>query len=87
MYYLHLSSLTHRTAFIDRLRSEGIHAVFHYIPLHSSPRGRTIGRASGEMTNTNIAGERLVRLPLWMGLEEWQTEVIDKVIDAIDETT
>lgn len=37
------------------------------------------------MTNTDNAGERLVRLPLWLGLEEEQTEVIRKVIEVVDE--
>lgn len=85
MYYLLLPSLSLRTAFIECLKSKGIFTVFHYVPLHSSPRGQTIGRSVGEMTNTNIAGERLVRLPLWLGLDEWQAEVIEKVIEAIGE--
>lgn len=80
-----LASLSHRTAFIEWLKSKGIFTVFHYVPLHSSPRGQTIGRSVGDMTNTNIAGERLVRLPLWLGLDERQTEVIEKVIEAIGE--
>ena len=84
MYYLLLPSLGHRTAFIERLKTNDINAVFHYIPLHSSPRGQSIGRAVGDMTNTNIAGERLVRLPLWLGLEEWQNEVIQNVLAILD---
>ena len=85
MYYLLLLSLDLRTAFIERLKTRGIHTVFHYIPLHSSPRGETIGRAVGDMTNTNNTGDRLVRLPLWLGLEERQTEVIGEVIEAVAE--
>lgn len=84
MYYLLLPSLGHRTAFIERLKTNDINAVFHYIPLHSSPRGQSIGRAIGDMTNTNIAGERLVRLPLWLGLEEWQSEVIQTALKLLD---
>lgn len=84
MYYLLLPSLGHRTAFIERLKTNDINAVFHYIPLHSSPRGQSIGRAIGDMTNTNIAGERLVRLPLWLGLEEWQSEVIQTAMKLLD---
>ncbi len=84
MYYLLLPSLDQRTAFIERLKSKDIHPVFHYIPLHSSPRGLVIGRAFGDMTNTNDAGERLVRLPLWLGLEEWQSDVIQTVLKLLD---
>ena len=82
MYYLLLPSLDLRTIFIERLKSKGIHSVFHYIPLHSSPRGQTIGRAVGEMENTNNAGERLVRLPLWLGLEVQLDNVIAEVMAA-----
>jgi dTDP-4-amino-4,6-dideoxygalactose transaminase len=85
MYYLLLPSLDLRTAFIERLKAKGIHTVFHYIPLHSAPRGQMVGRAAGEMVNTNSTGDRLVRLPLWLGVEEWQNEVIRKVIEEIGE--
>ena len=84
MYYLLLPSLDLRTALIERLKTKEINTVFHYIPLHSSPYGQRIGRAVGDMMNTNIAGERLVRLPLWLGLEEKQTEIISRVIEAAD---
>ena len=85
MYYLLLPNLDLRTAFIERLKTTGIYTVFHYIPLHSSPCGRKMGRVVGEMTNTDKMSERLVRLPLWLGLEERQTEVISKVIEATGE--
>ena len=86
MYYLLLPSLEARTAVIDGLKAKGIHTVFHYIPLHSSPRGQTVARAVGDMSHTNNAGERLVRLPLWLGLEEMQTDVIEKTISIISNT-
>lgn len=87
MYYLLLPNLAQRTAFIDRLKAQGVFTVFHYIPLHSSPRGQSIGRATGSMAHTDAAGERLVRLPLWLGLETLQTEVIEKVIEAVNATS
>lgn len=80
MYYLLLPSLEARTALIDGLKAKGIHTVFHYIPLHSSPRGQTVGRAVGDMSHTHDAGERLVRLPLWLGLEEQLADVIAEVV-------
>jgi dTDP-4-amino-4,6-dideoxygalactose transaminase len=55
-----------------------IQCVFHYVPLHSSPTGRQVGRASGALPVTDDVSDRLVRLPLWLGLEEH----IDRVIDA-----
>jgi dTDP-4-amino-4,6-dideoxygalactose transaminase len=83
MYYLLLADLAARSAFIERLRERGIQSVFHYVPLHTSPYGRTVGRAVGELPNTDSAAERLVRLPLWLGLEEHLDQVIEEVIAAV----
>ncbi|SOD40056.1 dTDP-4-amino-4,6-dideoxygalactose transaminase [Nitrosovibrio sp. Nv4] len=80
MYYLLLSGLDKRTSFIDALRQRGIGTVFHYVPLDSSPMGVKCGRKSGALTQTKLLSERLVRLPLWLGLEEFQSEVIRQVI-------
>jgi dTDP-4-amino-4,6-dideoxygalactose transaminase len=80
MYYLVLPDLDKRTAFIAALRREGIGTVFHYVPLDSSPMGEKYGRKSGALTQTKLLSDRLVRLPLWLGLEEYQSEVIRHVI-------
>ena len=82
LYGLLLPSLESRSALIDRLKAKGIQAVFHYVPLHSSPLGQSIGRTVGEMTHTVAASERLVRLPMWLGLEEHLDTVITEVIAA-----
>jgi dTDP-4-amino-4,6-dideoxygalactose transaminase len=83
MYYLLLPDVAARTAFIGRLAERGIHSVFHYVPLHSSHYGRSVGRAVGDLPQTDDVSERLVRLPLWLGLEEHQDRVIDEVRDAV----
>lgn len=82
LYHLLLPDLASRTAFIERLVGRGIQPVFHYVPLHSSPFGRTVGRAVRDMAHTESISERLVRLPLWLGLEEHQDAVIAEVIAA-----
>lgn len=81
MYYLILPSLEKRTRFIDLVKGKGIGAVFHYIPLHSSPAGKRFGRSIGEMPVTEEVSDRLVRLPLWVGMEEQ----LDAVLSASDE--
>jgi dTDP-4-amino-4,6-dideoxygalactose transaminase len=83
MYYLLLQSLQKRTAFIAHLKASGIGAVFHYIPLHSSPAGRRFGRTSGAMTVTDDVADRLVRMPLWLGLEEHFEHVVASAEDAL----
>lgn len=80
MYYLLLPNLEKRTAFIDSLREAGISSVFHYIPLHSAPAGQRLGRACGELKVTVDLSDRIVRLPLWLGLEDQQEEVIQKAL-------
>lgn len=80
MYYLLLPSIEARTAFIAALRERGVAAVFHYIPLHSSPAGRRHGRVHGDVSVTDAISERLVRMPLWIGLED----VMDRVFEAAD---
>jgi dTDP-4-amino-4,6-dideoxygalactose transaminase len=79
MYYLLLRDLGERTRFIDHMKQLDIQCVFHYVPLHTSPIGREVGRASGTLPVTIDVSERLVRLPLWPGLEEH----IERVIDAV----
>jgi dTDP-4-amino-4,6-dideoxygalactose transaminase len=61
----------------------GIHAVFHYVPLHSSPAGLRYGRASGTLRVTEDAAARLVRLPLHASLTDAeQTHIIEAVYSA-----
>jgi dTDP-4-amino-4,6-dideoxygalactose transaminase len=83
MYYLLLPNLDARTAFIQTMREAGIHCVFHYVPLHSAPAGREYGRADKPLLVTDDASERLVRLPLWLGLEEHQDRVIETALRAL----
>ena len=82
MYYLLLPTLQKRTRFMRLLKNDGIHTVFHYVPLHSSAMGRRVGRVAGDMTNTDVLSERLVRLPLWLGLEDHISDVVQKVSEC-----
>ena len=79
MYYLLLRDLEDRTAFISAMKDAGIQCVFHYVPLHSSPYGRQVGQAFGDLPVTNDVSDRLVRLPLWLGLEDEQPGVIEAI--------
>jgi dTDP-4-amino-4,6-dideoxygalactose transaminase len=78
LYYLILPTAAARDAFIEDLREKGIVTAFHYVPLHSSPAGRAFGRTAGELPHTDDLSRRLVRLPLWAGLDE---ESVSRVID------
>ena len=49
---------------LSELNREGVNAVFHYVPLHSSPAGLRYGRVAGELPVTDDLSARLIRLPL-----------------------
>ena len=76
MYYILLESLEKRTEVISQLKAHGVDAVFHYVPLHNSPGGKKYARSSGELTHTTRFAERLLRLPLWLGIGAAQDVVI-----------
>src|SRR5436190_23626384 len=60
MYYVLLPTLATRTAFIDRLKARGVYEVFHYVPLHSSPFGRSAVSAGSDLPVTDDIPDRLV---------------------------
>lgn len=76
MFYLKCKDLEERTALISYLKENDILAVFHYVPLHTAPAGLKYGRFHGEDKYTTKESERLVRLPLYYGLEPEKTDYI-----------
>lgn len=80
IYFVLLSDLETRSALIATLKENGIGAVFHYVPLHSSPAGLRYGRAAGALSVTDSVSERLLRLPLWADMTE---EDVRRVTGAI----
>ncbi len=76
MYYLLLPDMAIRTDLIAHLKEKGIHAVFHYVPLHNSPAGKKYCRSNGDMKITCETSDRLVRLPLWVGMKKGHLDYI-----------
>jgi dTDP-4-amino-4,6-dideoxygalactose transaminase len=84
LYYLLFADLSHRTAVQSALRRAGIDAVFHYVPLHSSPAGRKYGRAARPLPVTDSTADRLLRLPVWAAMTAGDVEfVADTVSEAL----
>jgi dTDP-4-amino-4,6-dideoxygalactose transaminase len=83
MYYIVLDSLEQRGAVIDSMKAQGVNTVFHYVPLHSAPAGRKFGRAHGDLRHTDQLSERLLRLPLWVGLEDHLQRVLAALETAL----
>ena len=70
MFYIKAKDLEERTRLIAFLKEKGVNAVCHYIPLHSSPAGKKFGIFNGEDKYTTKESERLLRLPMYYGIEE-----------------
>lgn len=83
MYYLLLESLEKRTQVISGLKEQGVNAVFHYVPLHNSPFGQGVSRTSGSLVNTECLSERLLRLPLFVDLDDMQQRHVVGAITAL----
>jgi dTDP-4-amino-4,6-dideoxygalactose transaminase len=83
MYYVLLAPETARKNVLAELKRNGIGAIFHYVPLHSSPAGQRYGRVHGSLDVTNRQSEQLFRLPLWVGLTEAQQARIADVLAKI----
>jgi dTDP-4-amino-4,6-dideoxygalactose transaminase len=80
LYYILLAPEIDRQTVLDELKRNKIGAVFHYVPLHSSPAGMRFGRTCGDLLLTTSLSERLIRLPMWFGLSEAQQE---RVVDVL----
>ena len=80
MFYIKCKDLVERAALLAHFKRNDILAVFHYVPLHSAPAGQQYSRFHGEDRYTTVESERLVRLPLWYGMER---DVQAKVMDSI----
>ncbi|NYE61714.1 dTDP-4-amino-4,6-dideoxygalactose transaminase [Duganella sp. 1224] len=83
MYYILLDSLAQRTQVMADMKRQGVNCVFHYVPLHSAPYGVQHSRHHGDMAHTNQLSERLLRLPLWVGLENEQERVLRALREAL----
>ena len=78
MYYVLLAPEIDRQKVLDEFKRNDIGAIFHYVPLHSSPAGKHYGRTHGTLNVTNSSAERLIRLPLWVGItEQQQSKVVN----------
>jgi len=80
LFYLLLPNLDERQRFIQFLRENNIYSVFHYVPLHTSTMGRSLGYQEGDLPVTEDISERLVRLPFYFDLSETDQHQVISVI-------
>ena len=82
MFYLKVKDLDERTQLIGHLKSQGIQAAFHYVPLHSAPAGMKFGTFVGQDRFTTRESERLLRLPLWYGITPCELGTVASEVKA-----
>jgi dTDP-4-amino-4,6-dideoxygalactose transaminase len=81
IYWIAVRDRATRDALLDHLHELGIHATFHYIPLHSSPAGLRLGELRTRDVHTTSMSERLVRLPLYFDMTDHDvSDVIEGVL-------
>lgn len=83
MFYLKCKDLDIRSKFIKMMKSNEIGCVFHYVPLHSSIGGEKYGYFCGQDLYTTKESERLVRLPMFYGLQDREKEYIISKIKSL----
>ena len=81
IFYILTNDAEVRGALIRHLEQDAIKAVFHYVPLHSSPAGKRVGRSSGGMEVTDDVSQRLLRLPLFYELNEAD---VHRIVESIE---
>lgn len=83
MYYIVLPSEKIRNELMNRLRQNDILAVFHYIPLHTSPMGISLGYKEGDLPVTEEYAKRLLRLPLYADMTNDELQFICEKVHEI----
>jgi dTDP-4-amino-4,6-dideoxygalactose transaminase len=84
LFYLLVPLPAQRNEILADLNARGVNAVFHYVPLHSSPAGQRYGRTAGSMGVTDDVSARLIRLPLWLGMpEDAPPMIVDRVAEVV----
>ncbi|OEF06211.1 dTDP-4-amino-4,6-dideoxygalactose transaminase [Vibrio genomosp. F10] len=85
MFYIKVNNVEIRKKLIKYLSEYDIYSAFHYIPLHTSPSGREFGIFNGSDKYTTIDSARLLRLPLYFGIEDKHIKnVVDKIVTFFD---
>lgn len=82
MYYIKAKDLQERSKLIQYLKENEIQTVFHYVPLHTSEAGMKFGTFHGKDIYTTKESERLMRLPLYYGMERRDAKwVVEKILE------
>ena len=85
LFYILLGDAATRDGLMAYLKENGIQAVFHYVPLHTSPMGKSFGYKEGDLPLTEDLSARLLRLPFYYDItEEEQMRVVGRVSEFLE---
>ena len=82
IFHVLLNDPDTRNRAIQFFRERGIGTTFHYLPLHLSPVGRSLGYSEGDFPVTESVSGRLLRLPIYPALT---ADEQDQVITTMKE--
>ena len=85
LYRVMVRNAEERRSVLAALNERDVNATFHYVPLHDSPAGRRYARAAETLSVTENLAARLIRLPLWVGMDDEPdrvAEVLESVLRA-----
>ncbi len=84
MFYLLMPTATQRDQLLAHLNGQGIKALFHYVPLHSSPMGRSLGYLPEMLPVTEDISSRLIRLPMFYQIQPYEQErVVRSILESL----
>jgi len=81
MFYIIVRSADERTKLTEYLKNREVFAVFHYVPLHSSPAGKRYGRVGCSMDITDDLSDRLLRLPMYYEMSDDDVNNVVKMVE------
>jgi dTDP-4-amino-4,6-dideoxygalactose transaminase len=85
MFYLLMPDGVSQAEVLSELNRRNVNAIFHYVPLHSSPAGERYGRTRSPLPVTDNRSARLVRLPLWVGMgDATPASIVGELEDTLD---
>jgi dTDP-4-amino-4,6-dideoxygalactose transaminase len=83
MYYLILAPEINREQVLEKLKNHGVYATSHYVPLHSSQAGLKFGKIAATLPFTESLASRIIRLPLWVGITQYQQDRVIKQLSNV----
>ena len=84
LFYVIFEDNDTRNTIMEEFKNKGIQTLFHYVPLHSSPMGISLGNREGDLPVTENLSKRLLRLPLYAGMENEEISfILENLIEKI----